>query len=154
MLRGNSSKIPVLQDTENRSSCQSLIHTAIYSANTATYLGESSTQKIMFCLITINNPITSSSVKESSWAVSTWSVVLYCRQAINQSESHTDDRCPAWRATVLISPLSQPACTRDTKTSFPNSQHTCTHTRLLQYCSFVLNRAVQGNFMEVASPYI
>lgn len=73
--------------------------------------------------------------------MSTWSVVLYCRQAINQSESHTDDRCPAWRATVLISPLSQPACTRDTKTSFPNSQHTCTHTRLLQYCSFVLNHA-------------
>lgn len=53
------------EDTENRPSCQSPIHTAIYSANTATYLGESSTQKIMFCLITINNPITSSSVKES-----------------------------------------------------------------------------------------
>lgn len=53
------------EDTGNRPSCQSPIHTAIYSANTATYLGESSTQKIMFCLITINNPITSSSVKES-----------------------------------------------------------------------------------------
>lgn len=46
------------EDTENKPSCQSPIHTAIYSANTATYLGESSTQKIMFCLITINNPIT------------------------------------------------------------------------------------------------
>lgn len=43
------------EDTENRPSCQSPIHTAIYSANTATYLGESSTQKIMFCLITIDN---------------------------------------------------------------------------------------------------
>lgn len=153
MLRGNSSKIPVLQDTENRSSCQSLIHTAIYSANTATYLGESSTQKIMFCLITINNPITSSSVKESGLHELS-SEHLVCCPVL--SSGHQSVRVThGWQVPCLEgSPLSQPACTRDTKTSFPNSQHTCTHTRLLQYCSFVLNRAVQGNFMEVASPYI